>query len=62
MGMRAKPGNISEQELQDLEAEHRARLAALTQHQAMVEAFREKISELTENQGEEEEEEEERDL
>ena len=52
-----------ERELEVLEAEHQARLAALAYHQAMVDAFREKLRELSENQekdddGEEEMEEE----
>ena len=50
-----------EQELEVLEAEHQARLAALAQHQAMADAFREKLSELRENQEREEQEEEEED-
>ena len=45
-----------ERELEVLEAEHQARLAALAQHQAMADAFREKLRELRENQEEEEEE------
>ena len=40
-----------ERELEVLEAEHQARLAALAHHQAMADAFREKLRELNENRG-----------
>ena len=42
-----------ERELEVLEAEYQARLAALAHHQAMADVFREKLSELSENQEEE---------